>query len=57
MEYQEIKDTFARAELANTNQILAMLMRALQEGDETMTKVMTDMANETIAKNEKFLNS
>ena len=47
MEYQENRDTFARAELANTNQVLEMLMKALDEKNEDMTKAFSELARET----------
>ena len=57
MEYQENRDTFARAELANTNQVLEMLMKALDEKNEDMTKAFSELARETFHKNQKFLNA
>jgi hypothetical protein len=57
MEYQENRDAFARAELANTNQVLGMLLRALEECDEATTNTFVDLAERTLIKNQKFLNS
>ena len=54
MENQENRDTFARAELANTTQVLEMLLRALEEGNEATTSTFVDLAERTLIKNQKF---
>ena len=50
----ENRDTFARAELANTTQVLEMLLRALEEGNEATTSTFVDLAERTLIKKQKF---